>query len=142
MLTKRQEQFVQNIVKGMSQRQAYKNAYTCKKMSDNAIDREASLLMKHPKVSQRYKELTGKIQEAAEQETIMSAKERLEYLTGIVMETEMETEVVVSQGVPQRITKPADFNAKLKAIDLMNKMTGEYVTKVEGNLNYKLEDLL
>ncbi len=142
MLTKKQEQFVQNIVKGMSQRQAYKNAYTCKKMSDNAIDREASLLMKHPKVAQRIKELTSKIQEAAEEETIMSAKERLKYLTGIVMETEMEAEVVVSQGAIKRIMKPADFNAKLKAIDLMNKMTGEYVTKVEGNLNYKLEDLL
>lgn len=142
MLTKRQEQFVQNIVKGMSQRQAYKNAYTCKKMSDNAIDREASVLMKHPKVSQRLKELGEKIMKDAEEGTIMTAQERMEYLTAIVMETEMETEVVVSQGIPQRIQKPADFNAKLKAIDIMNKMSGEYVTKVEGSLSYKLEDLL
>ena len=37
---------------------------------------------------------------------------------------------------------PADLNAKMKAIDLMNKMTGEYITKVEGTVSVKLEDLL
>lgn len=36
-----------------------------------------------------------------------------------------------------------DTADKLKAIDILNKMSGEYVTKVEGNLNVtKLEDLI
>ena len=98
--------------------------------------------MKHPKVAPRIKELREALLKDSVESTIMSAKERLEYLTGVILETEMETEVVVSQGVPHRITKAAGFNEKLKAIDIMNKMTGEYVTKVEGSLSYKLEDLL
>jgi hypothetical protein len=36
-----------------------------------------------------------------------------------------------------------DTNAKLKAMDILNKMSGEYTTKIEGNIGVtKLEDLL
>ena len=33
------------------------------------------------------------------------------------------------------VERPADFNAKLKAIDIMNKMQGEYVQKIEADVN-------
>jgi phage terminase small subunit len=121
MLTAKQEVFVQNLVTGMSQADAYRSAYNTKKMSDNAIYREASLLMDNPKVSQRYRELVDQTAKVS----IMTAQERLEWLTGLIKDPEM------------------DINAKLKASDQMNRMQGEYVTKVEGNLNVtKLEDLL
>ena len=120
MLTPKQELFVQNIIKGMSQADAYRNAYNAKRMSDNAIYREASLLMSSPKIAQRLSEITAK----ADKTKIMNAQKRLEWLTGIV-ESELES-----------------TGDKLKAIDLMNKMQGEYVTKVVGNLEAKLEDLL
>lgn len=127
-LTAKQEKFIQGIITGMSQREAYKAAYDVKSMSDNAIDREACLLLKNPKVAQRHKELT----DAIAKPSIMSAQERLEYLTRLIKEE--ETERVLTIG-GEFIERKADFNAKLKAIDLMNKMQGEYVQKIEADVN-------
>jgi phage terminase small subunit len=120
MLTAKQEQFVQNIIQGMSQADAYRNAYPNQKMSDKTVWETASRLMTNDKVVARLNELRGKLTS----ETIMTAQKRLEWLTEVINGEE-------------------DINAKLKAVDIMNKMQGEYVTKVEGNLNVaKLEDLL
>ena len=138
MLTAKQEKFIQNIVKGMSQREAYRASYKAKSMSDNAVDREASLLMKTPKITQRYKELA----EAIAKPTIMTAQERLEYLTGVIKGTQKEKIVQVVNGKAKEVEVPASIRNKLSAIDLMNKMQGEYVAKIEGNVSVKLEDLL
>ena len=121
MLTPKQELFAQKIAEGMSQADAYRSAYSCKKMSDNAIYREASLLVSNPNIAQRLKEL----RDMSASPSIMSAQKRKEWLTEVINNPEI------------------DINAKLKASDQLNKMEGEYVTKVEGNLNVtKLEDLL
>lgn len=121
MLTDKQESFAKNIIQGMSQADAYRSAYSSDKMSDNAIYREASLLMSNPKVAQRISEL----REELAKPSIMSAQERLEWLTSVVKDE--------GQAMSDR----------LKASDQMNKMQGEYITKVEGNLNLKkLEDLI
>ena len=69
-LTPKQERFIQNIVSGMSQRQAYKEAYNVENMSDEAIDVEACRLFNDSKISLRYKELMGKLEDKA----IMTAK--------------------------------------------------------------------
>ena len=131
MLTAKQEKFVQNIVNGMSQIDAYKDAYSAAQMSDNAISREASLLMKNPKVAQRHKELGDKTASKA----IMTAQERLEYLTGVIKETNKEKKIVLVDGETKTVEEPADLNTKLKAIDLMNKMQGEYVQKIQAEVD-------
>ena len=115
---------------GMSQREAYKDAYDCKKMSDNAIDREASLLMKNPKVSQRHKELV----EEMINPTIMTAQERLKYLTDVIKGVQGEKVTEVVDGEVKEYTVPTSVKNKLSAIDLMNKMTGEYTTKIEAEV--------
>lgn len=121
MLTMKQEQFVQNIIQGMSQADAYRSAYDTKRMSDNAIYREASLLMSNPKVAQRL----GELSKEADTPKIMSAQKRLEWLTEVINNDEI------------------DINARLKASDQMNKMQGEYLTRITGDINLdKLEDLL
>lgn len=121
MLTPKQELFAQKIAEGMSQADAYRSAYSCKNMSDNAIYREASLLLDNPKVAQRLKE----IRDINARPSIMSAQKRKEWLTEVINDPKV------------------DINAKLKASDQLNRMEGEYVTKVEGNLNVtKLEDLI
>ena len=120
MLTDKQEKFAQNLVQGMSQADAYRSAYNTKNMSDKTIHEAASRLVADSKVSARLFELRN----AIAQESIMSARKRLEWLTERINDEDV------------------DINAKLKAIDIMNKMQGEYVTKVEGNLSVKLEDLL
>ena len=144
-LTPKQERFVQNVFKGMSQREAYKDAYKTKRMSDNAIDREACVMMKSPKISQRYQQLVDKL----EKKTIMTAEERMEWLskviTGDIKEVEIYKETNLETGKDEIREKeiPSQLSTKLKAMDTLNKMTGEYTTKVEGDLNVtKLEDLL
>lgn len=124
MLTPKQEEFVKNIIEGMSQADAYRSAYSCKNMSDNAIYREASLLVENPKVAQRLREL----REQLVKPSIMTAQERLEWLTQLIKSKDEST---------------AD---KLRAADIMNKMQGEYVQKVEAevtnavNINIELSD--
>ena len=113
MLTPKQEKFVQGIIEGMSQADAYRAAYSSKKMSDNAIYREASLLVEHPKVSQRIAELRAELAKPS----IMTAQERLEWLTKIINDENESTK------------------NRLSASDQMNKMQGEYVQKVEANVN-------
>jgi phage terminase small subunit len=124
MLTAKQEQFVQNIIQGMSQADAYRSAYPNQRMSDKTVWETASKLMTNPKVIARLTELRNQLAKPS----IMSAQERLEWLT-------------------ERITDDdVDINAKLKAIDIMNKMQGEYVQKVEAevknaiSINIELSD--
>ena len=121
MLTAKQEAFVQNILQGMSQADAYRSAYNASKMTDKTVHEKASLLASQDKVRARLAELRDKLAS----ESIMSAQERMEWLTRLVKNQDEDT------------------TDKLKAIDILNKMSGEYVTKVEGNLSVaKLEDLI
>lgn len=61
MLTAKQEKFVQELIKGKSQREAYRIAYpTSLKWLDTSIDCEAAKTLKIPKVLQRYNELRDK----------------------------------------------------------------------------------
>lgn len=113
MLTQKQELFVQKIIEGMNQADAYRAAYSTANTTDKTIWENASRLMANPKVSARLKELRDMLAS----ETVMSAQKRLEWLTELVKDAEQMT------------------NDKLKAIDIMNKMTGEYTTKVEANVN-------
>lgn len=144
-LTPKQERFVQNVFKGMSQREAYKDSYNVKRMSDKTIDEEACKLFNSPKISTRYQELVDKL----EKKTIMTAEERMEWLskviTGDVKEEVMVKRLNCKTGEEEEIPAefPSQLSTKLKALDTLNKMTGEYTTKVEGDLNVtKLEDLL
>lgn len=112
MLTPKQEKFVQGIIEGKSQADAYRSAYSTKNMSDNAIYVEASLLMDDPKIAQRLTELRNQMMKS----TIMSAQERMEWLTDLIKNT--------NEGTTDR----------LRAIDIINKMTGEYVTKIDADV--------
>ena len=53
---------------------------------------------------------------------IMTAKERQEFLTSLILNNDVKV------------------SDKLKAVDLLNKMTGEYIQKVEVNGNVKTHD--
>ena len=139
MLTAKQEQFVKNIIDGMSQADAYRNAYSTENMSDKTVHEKASRLMADGKVRARLKELREKLVKP----TIMSAQERLEFLSKVISGEKGELVTEIIDGEPKEIEVPASMKNRLSAIDIMNKMQGEYVTKVEGELKMtKLEDLL
>lgn len=131
MLTAKQEMFVQNLIKGMSQREAYRNAYKCEGWKDSSIDCEASKLFNTPKILQRYNEL----QEQLQKSTIMTAIERLEYLTRVIKGEEIEKVVTVVNGEPIVCDMPASIRVKLQSVDIMNKMQGEYVQKIEATVD-------
>lgn len=121
MLTPQREKFVQGMLDGLCQADAYRAAYECRRMSDKTIWEKASRLAADDKVRARLEELRAQV----DQRSIMSAQKRLEWLTGLIESDHEPTK------------------NKLRAIDIMNRMQGEYVTKVEGNMNLvKLEDLL
>ena len=64
-LTAKQTKFVQGILKGLSQSDAYRAAYDSANMAANSIWREASVLLTNPKVSQRLKTLQARQDDAA-----------------------------------------------------------------------------
>ena len=115
MLTPKQEKFVQGIVDGKTQTDAYKNAYNTAKMSDSSIYQEASRLMNNPQITARIEELRQRIDERL----IMSAKKRAEKLTEFINDEDPLT--------------------AMKAIDILNKMTGEYVQKVQADVSQEIE---
>ena len=58
MLTSKQEKYVQGLVAGLSQRQAYREAYpSSKEWKDRTVDSRASELFKKSNVLGRYNEL-------------------------------------------------------------------------------------
>lgn len=134
MLTAKQEKFVRNLIKGMSQREAYKNSYDAENMSDKTIDEEACRLFNDSKISARYRELQDRLDKA----TIMTAQERLEYLTEVIMGIQGENIVEIVDGEEIERTVPTSIKNKLSAIDLMNKMQGEYVQKIEADVNSEI----
>lgn len=56
-LTTKQEKFAQGLVAGLSQRDAYKQAYKTDRMKDSTINVKASELAKDGKIMVRYREL-------------------------------------------------------------------------------------
>lgn len=145
-LTAKQEKFIQNVVSGMSQREAYKNSYNASKMKDESIDTKAWELMQKVEIKERYQELLNKL----EDEAIMSAKERMKWLSDVVNNIQKEDIYITTDNGTEGMTdvkvgsKNADLNTKMKAIDILNKMSGEYKTILDGNVGVtkKLEDLL
>ena len=137
MLTVKQEMFVQNLIKGMSQREAYKKAYNAK-YKDEVIDVRACELFNSSKIQVRYKELMDQL----EDDSIMSAKERMKWLSEVVKNEQKETVYYQVNGKSTPIERTADLNTKIRAIDTLNKMSGEYKTILEGNVNLSYEEAL
>lgn len=142
MINAKQERFIQNIVKGMSQRESYKDAYNAK-YKDEAIDNKASALFNKGEVQVRYKELI----EQLEDKSIMSAKERMKWLTDVINGDILEDVPVMTDIKEDKVNTikcPTKIDTKLKALDTLNKMSGEYKTILDGTIEVKkkLEDLL
>ena len=78
-LTTKQEIFVQRLIEGYSQREAYKFAFNCNKMKDSTIDVRACELFNNSKVKVRYEELKQELKERAFY-TVEKANEDLEWI--------------------------------------------------------------
>lgn len=134
------EKMVQLKVKGYNQRQAFKEVYK-NKMTDEQIDIQASKIFNNPKVLLRYEELMQQLEE----ESIMSAKERMKWLTDVIKNIQRDDVYVRDNEGNETLigSKNADINTKLKAIDTLNKMDNTYQQniKISGNINNPFENM-
>ena len=112
MLTPKQEKFVKSIVlDGMNYTDAYRSAYNTKGMSDKTVNEKASLLKDQDKIRARIFELSKEI----DSPKIMTVTKRAEKLS--------------------ELAESEDPNVVIRAIDLLNKMTGEYIQKLVADVN-------
>lgn len=83
-LTQKQEKFVQELIKGKSQREAYRTAYPSSlKWKDNVVDVKASELLKNGKVMVRHNELKNKVIRRAEEKAIITAEDIIKEIASI-----------------------------------------------------------
>lgn len=85
--------------------------------SEKFINTNATKLLQNTTISEYIKELTEKEQD----KRIMTARERQATLSDIARSGAMDAD-------------------RIRAIDTLNKMTGEYVTKIEGNLSAEINN--
>lgn len=144
ILSNQQRTFCEEYVKnGSNATQAYLIAYkSCKTEKTAGVN--ASRLLGNARVQDYIKELQEELKEKA----IMSAEERMIWLTK-VLNGEIKEKVAVQHenretGEIKMIETdfPAQLKIKLAALDTLNKMTGEYVTNIKGNLSLTYEDAL
>ena len=108
----RHEKFAQGIASGLSQRKAYRAAFkNSVNWKDTTVDNRASELAKTSEVLGRVKELAAE----ASSKAIMTATERKEWLSKVIRSEEEYTK------------------DKLKAVDILNRMDGEYIEQVQVN---------
>ena len=118
-LTTKQEIFVQRLIEGYSQREAYKFAYNCENMKDESIDVEASKLFNSPKIIQRYEELI----EEHKQKALYTREEAVNDLIWI---KEKAREDIEYKGLKQ-----ANGSHFLKSVNELCVLEGLYPTKEE-----------
>lgn len=121
MLTQKQEEFCKAIVyDGLNYSDAYRRAYNTKKMSDKTVNEKACLLKNDGKIAARIEALRKRL----ESPKIISAMRRQEKLSRMIEESD-------------------DPGVVIKAVDLLNKMQGLYVQKVDasvtGDVNINIE---
>ena len=78
-LTIKQEIFVQRLIEGYSQREAYKFAYEADNMKNETIDNKASKLFANSEIRARYEELKNELKQKMFY-TVEKANEDLEWI--------------------------------------------------------------
>lgn len=118
----RQEKYVLNLIKGLSQRKAYRAAFPAsKKWKDSTVDSKASALLTG-KVLERYVEL----QKRQEEEALLTRQEKRQILAQVAR------------------NRCEDAIDRIRAINIDNKMEGEYTTRIDATVqpSEKFEDII
>ena len=122
-LTTKQEIFVQRLIEGYSQREAYKFAYSCEKMKDTTIDVEASKLLSNPKVSIRYEELKNELKQKMFY-TVEKANDDLEWI-----------KLKAKEDIEYRGIKQANSNAYLGAVKQQIDLNGITIKEAKEDVD-------
>lgn len=109
-ITAKQEIFIRELLKGKSQRKAYRAAFPSSvNWKDSTVDSKASTLFNSGKIQERYQ----LIKQELDNKAIMHRTDRMITLSKIA---EREAE---------------DTGCRIRAIDVLNKMDGDYIQRVE-----------
>ena len=122
-LTGKQEKFAQGIAKGLSQADAYREAYNCKDMQDGGVYREACLLINNPKITQRIEELRKRNLEKNYDRNVRYYLEKLERIA-------------------QKAEAESQYAAAISALKEDAKISGVYVEKSETKNNVEIRQAL
>lgn len=137
-LTEKQRNFVRFYAEGYCQRDAYRKAYSAKRLTDASCDAAASRLLRNVKVIALLAELRKK----ADDEAVINRRKRMVWLSRVVTtapddvdgKSDLCQEKTVSEfGMKCRMPD------KLRAIQELNRMDGAYEPeklKVEGDLSF------
>ena len=113
-LTPKQEKFVQGLIKGLSQREAYKQSYNAGNMKPATIDNKAYALYKKDEIRARYDEL----QEEHKNKALWTREDAVNDLIWLKEQAKSDIQVI---GVKQ-----ANTNAMLNAIKELNELEDLY----------------
>src|SRR5699024_8161203 len=113
-LTAKQEKYVQGLVAGLSQRQAYYKAYPhSKNWTERTVDSRASELLKKSNVLGRYNELMDEHKEKA----LWTREDSINKLSWLI-----EKATVSIEEHDEGYTRQATANALLNAVQELNKL--------------------
>ena len=127
-LTTKQEIFVQRLIEGNSQREAYKFAYNAENMKDETIDKRASELFSKGEIKGRYEELLNEHKEK-------SLYTREEAVNDLIWLKEKAREDIEYRGLKQ-----ANGGHFLKSVNELCLLEGLYPGK-EDNKKDNEEDI-
>jgi phage terminase small subunit len=143
-LTQKQEKFVQGLIKGLSQRQAYKASYDAENMSDSTVDSKASILLKNGKVRARFEQLNNKVIKRTEEKAIITAEEIIKEIVGIAKDDiknylSFETREVVVGVEDGEVVREERISVNLKDSNTIDtKNISEVSLGKDGNFKFKL----
>lgn len=144
MLTLKQERYVQELVKGKSQREAYKAAYDASRMLDKTIDNRAYVLFKKSEIRARYEELMAsavkKTADDAESMRAFIIETYKRIASGDLCEESTEEDAEGKTIRKRKTVKPSDVNnaiaklAEYYGVAPAPSENNEIVIKLDGDL--------
>jgi len=149
-LTVKQEKFCQGLFSGLTQREAYKQAYDASKMKDATIDRNAHELANINKVTARLESLTNEFKErnmvTVERIVAQLAKIGFADIKNVVTWSGNRIRIRPSDEVDGTIiseicetetesggTLKVKLNDRMKALEMMGKHLGMFTDKIDIN---------
>ena len=145
MLTPKQEKFVQELLKGKSQRQAYRSAYPSSlKWKDATVDKRASEALKNRVILGRYEELKKKVEnrtvyDAAEvRQTILDML--MAIVTADVADDAVDGRAVKNKRWDSRNRVVYDHYDKLEAAKMLREMLGIDPIDTSNGITIKIEN--
>lgn len=142
MLTPKQDAFANAVAAGMKLSAAYRQNYSCGRMSERAVWTEASELRKNPKVALRIKELKqqNEEQEIFTRRSIMLDLNRIKEEAFQAMAHPIKDE---NGNIIGAELDPAAARVALQALDQAAKIIGVYEQKINARVSSQtIEDYL